>query len=185
MNATLSTTAWVLHDLGLATSVGGSLFGKVGLHPAVRAIESLDERGRITSNAWKDFTPFNLLSHAAVALTWLAGRSLLTGREVDRTTRNLVLAKDILLGAYLATGVSSIATGYALSRSRDREPPPVESGDQPAFGTPQRSRGLQRASDWLGSANLAVGAGLIGITAMLSMRSGRSGKWTLVSRLLV
>src|SRR6185503_21013121 len=34
MNATLSTTAWVLHDLGLATSVGGAVFGKAGLRPS-------------------------------------------------------------------------------------------------------------------------------------------------------
>lgn len=163
--------------------VCGSLFGKVGLHPAVRALESNQERSLVTRDAWKDFTPINLFSHAAVALTWLAGRSLLTGREVDRTTRTLVRVKDVLLGGYLASGVGSIATGFALAKSREAESS-IESAAESAFGSNSRSRKLQRASDWLGSTNLVVGAALIGITAALSMRSAKSHKWAVLSKFL-
>jgi hypothetical protein len=184
MNATLSTTAWVLHDLGLATSVGGTVFGKTGLHPAIRSIDSKLERGLVTSEAWKGFSPINLLSHIAVVLTWLTGRSALTGRIVDRDTRRLVRVKDRLIAAYLGTGLASTATGYALSRSRDGSPPSIEAGGTPADTTPPEARGLQRASDILGYANLCAGAALIGITAVLAMKSGRSAKWSFVSRFL-
>ncbi len=52
----LSSAAWVMHDLGLATNFGGALFGKVGLHPAVRQITSERERGEVVAEAWKGFS---------------------------------------------------------------------------------------------------------------------------------
>ena len=38
--ATLSTTAWVLHETGLAAGFGGNLFGQIALNPAVAEIQS-------------------------------------------------------------------------------------------------------------------------------------------------
>ncbi|MBV9945606.1 MAG: hypothetical protein JOZ69_02035, partial [Myxococcales bacterium] len=95
--ATLSTTAWVLHDLGLATGFGGSLFGKMALHPAAGAASSKEERGRIVNAAWRTYAPVNLLGHVAFALTWAIGRKMLSGRSLGRTARALVLAKDALV----------------------------------------------------------------------------------------
>jgi hypothetical protein len=37
---TLSTAAWVAHNLGLAACFGGLLFGKAALNPSLSAIES-------------------------------------------------------------------------------------------------------------------------------------------------
>ena len=36
--AKLSSAAWMVHDLGLATSLGGTLFGRVALQPALHQI---------------------------------------------------------------------------------------------------------------------------------------------------
>jgi hypothetical protein len=184
MNSALSTTAWVVHDLGLATSVGGAIFGKAGLHPAVRNIRSKDERGLVTSEAWKDFTPINLLSHVAVVLTWMTGRTALNGRFIDRDTRTLVRVKDALIGTYFIAGLTSAGAGYALSRSRDGQAPAVEAGGEPAEETPERARNLQRVSDVSGYVNLVAGAAVIGITAVLAMKAGRSTKWSFLSRML-
>jgi hypothetical protein len=184
MNATLSTSGWVLHDLGLATSVGGAIFGKTGLHPAVRKISSKEERGLVTNEAWRDFSPINLFSHVAVVLTWLTGRAGLSGRSIDRGTRRLVYVKDALVGTYLASGLTSTAAGYALSRASQGAPPQIESGSEPSSEAPERARVLQRTSDIAGFVNLAAGAAIIGVTAVLATKSGRSFKWSFVSRFL-
>ena len=184
MTPALSTTAWMLHDLGLATGFGGSLYGRYALHPAVRKIHDEQEKGEVVSKAWRIFSPVNLLSHLTFALTWLAGRSMITGRSIDRQTRRLVLAKDALVTASVATGVGSIVTGYALSRSRENRPPPIESGGTPSIETPERSRRLMQGTRLLGGANLIAIAGVIGITAVLAMKAGKSHRWPLVARLL-
>jgi hypothetical protein len=188
MNATLSTTAWVLHDLGLATSVGGAVFGKAGLRRAARSIDEQTGRGEIVNDAWLSFTPINLLSHLSVGATWLIGRSFLSGREVKKSTRKLVLAKDALTGVYLVSGLASTASGYGAARLRKSDRESLSSIGEDGEVTEQkraaRSRKLQRVSTALGTANLVAGAALLGITAVLAMQAGRSPKWSFVSHFL-
>jgi hypothetical protein len=188
MNATLSTTAWVLHDLGLATSVGGTLFGKAGLRRARHTNGSLDGGGEIINEAWKQFTPINLLSHLSVGVTWLIGRSFLSGREVHKSARNLVLAKDALTGVYLVSGLASTAAGYGASQLRKEDESSISSAMESVGvdteNKPELSRNLQRASTVLGTVNLVAGAALLGITAILAMQAGRSARWSFVSRFL-
>ena len=187
MNATLSTTAWVLHDLGLATSVGGAVFGKAGLRRAMDSEHAQNGHGELVSEAWKRFTPINLLSHLSVGVTWLIGRSVLSGREVRRSARKLVLAKDALTGVYLLSGLASTAAGYGASELGKGKKSSVSSAMQKVgMGEDKAvlSRKLQRVSTVAGTANLAAGAALLGITAILAMQAGKSAKWSLVSRFL-
>ena len=188
MNATLSTTAWVLHDLGLATSVGGTVFGKAGLHRATHAEDSPNGSSEIISEAWKRFTPINLLSHLSVGVTWLIGRSFLSGREVRKSARTLVLVKDALTGVYLVSGLGATAAGYAASELRKGHDSSASSVIEDAAidvkDKSQQSRNLERASTMLGTANLVAGAALLGITAVLAMQAGRSTKWSFVSHFL-
>jgi hypothetical protein len=187
MNATLSTTAWVLHDLGLATSVGGTVFGKAGLRRAMHSEGSQDGRSEIINLAWKRFTPINLLSHLSVGVTWLIGRSFLSGREVRRSARKLVIAKDALTGVYLVSGLASTAAGYAAFQLKGKDSSVSSVAEVADIGEEDKSRlspKLQRASTWLGTTNLVAGAALLGITAVLAMQAGRSTKWSFVSRFL-
>src|SRR5688500_6498327 len=66
MNATMTGTALTLHDLGLAAGLGGSLFGQLALHPAVRRIDSRKERGEILNQAWRNYSPANAFGIVAV-----------------------------------------------------------------------------------------------------------------------
>jgi hypothetical protein len=187
MNATLSTTAWVLHDLGLATSVGGAVFGKAGLRPAAGASDMQNGRGEMITEAWKRFTPINLLSHLSVGATWLIGRSMLSGNEVRRSARNLVLAKDALTGVYLFSGLASTAAGYGASQLRKSSSGSGSIIEDVGVGEGNKdelSQKLQRTSSVLGTVNLVAGAALLGITAVLAMQAGRSPRWSLVSRFL-
>lgn len=190
MNATLSTTAWVLHDLGLATSVGGAVFGKAGLRRAANLAPMQNGRAEIIDEAWKRFTPINLISHLSVGATWLIGRSMLSGREVKRSARKLVLAKDALTGVYLVSGLGSTLAGYGASQLRKRNESSgagssvIQDMSMDEGNHGEISQRLQRASTVLGTANLVAGAALLGITAVLAMQAGRSPRWSLVSRLL-
>src|SRR4051812_37349564 len=95
----VTTTAWVLHDLGLANLVGGNLFGKLALEPAANQISDERRRDEVLESAWNRYKFINFASIAAVAGTWFAGRSLRSGMEVGRHGRMTVLAKDVLVGA--------------------------------------------------------------------------------------
>ena len=188
MNATLSTTAWVLHDLGLATSVGGAVFGKAGLRRGLHETSQQNGRGEVLQQAWKRFTPINLLSHISVAVTWLIGRSVLSGREISRSTHRLVLAKDALTGVYFVSGLGAIGAGYGASELRKgRESSASSVAEEVGItdgNTADLSRKLQRVSAVLGTTNLVAGAALLGLTAVLAMQAGRSTRWSLLSRLL-
>jgi hypothetical protein len=180
MNAMLTGSALTLHNLGLAAGFGGSLFGQVALHPAVRAIDDTKERGVILNKAWTIFSPVNLFALGSVGLTWVVGRSAISGGEIDDETRGLVLAKDALVGVYTLAGLGSLIVGKVWGV---REPP-VESGGVPAPETPERDVRTQKAMNWLGRTNIVAAAGIIALTAILNIKAGRSQKWSLLSAIL-
>ncbi len=180
----LSSAALVLHNLGLATGFGGTLFGKIALNPAVKVIDRKEERGQVANAAWNGFNIVNAVSVGTAALTWLIGRAKLSGREIDNETRGLVIAKDVLLGATVALGAANIFSGASLAAQAPEGAVPAETGDTPAEETPPRAAALMKAVDIMGIVNLAAMAGVIGITALLNMRAGASSKWSVVARFL-
>jgi len=180
MNAILTGTALSLHNLGLAAGFGGSLYGQAALHPAVTAIEDTKERGAILHQAWRNYSPANAFGLAIVSLTWLAGRSAISGGEIDDETRGLVIAKDILVGIYTATGIGSIVVGLQASKNN----PPVEVGHEAAAGASEAEAKALKTVGLLGKANIIAAAGIICVTAILNVKAGRSSKWALLSKLL-
>jgi len=184
MMATLSTSAWVLHDLGLAAGFGGPLFGKLALHRAVRGIESEEERGKVLNDAWKQYNVVTATALGAAGLTWLAGRALISGRSIDKETRALVLAKDVLLGTAVVSGFACIFAGDQMSKQSPGGYVPMAGGHEPSARTPRKAAVLQRFLGVIGPLNMACTAGVIGVTAVLAMKSGRSSKWSFLSRLL-
>lgn len=184
MTPALSSTGLVLHELGLATGFGGSLFGKIALNPAVRAISSREERGQVTNLAWNGFNIVNAIAVGTSALTWFIGRSRLTGREIDDTTRKLTLVKDVLLGSTLALGVANIVGGGMLAKQAPDGAVPSETGLTPTDNTPEKAARMMRFLNINGILNIACMAGVIGVTALLNMRAGASSKWSALSRFL-
>jgi hypothetical protein len=181
--ATLSTTAWVLHDLGLAAGFGGNLFGQLALHPAMKAIESKSQRRKVTHLAWDRYKFINAASLAAMAGAWLFGRTGLSGWEVSARARTLTLLKDGLVAGAFVTGTGAFITGTMLDAELKRDQK-VESGHRPARSNPQRTAQLQRAVRVLGTVNIILQASVLAVTAMLAMQSGKSNRWALVARLL-
>lgn len=185
----LSSAAWILHDLGLAASIGGSLFGKTALHPSLQHVHSAAERDRVADAAWRRFNWINLAAHAAVAVSWLTGRQMLSGREVSPTARSLTRTKDALVAASVATGVTSAVLGRALGKrvAQRRGPAQVsETGPGPEVGSEARTRtqALERAVDTVGTLNLIANVGTAAATSALAMEAAESLRFSRVSRQL-
>jgi hypothetical protein len=180
---TLSTVAWVAHNLGLGACFGGLLFGKVALNPSLSAIESEAERGKILNTTWNRYNAINVASFATAAATWFPGRLGLSGKEIDQQTRNLVLAKDILFGVGALSGLASVIQGRALTDQAPYGAVPIESGTTPASETPEKAASLLRAVNQLGNLNILVTGAILGITTVLSMKATKSARFSAVSRL--
>jgi hypothetical protein len=180
---TLSTAAWVAHNLGLAACFGGLLFGKVALNPSLSAIESEAERGKVLNTTWNRYNAINVASFATAAATWFPGRLGLSGKEIDQQTRNLVLAKDILFGVGALSGLASVIQGRALTDQAPDGAVPIESGTTPASETPEKAASLLRSVNQLGNLNILVTGAILGITTVLSMKATESARFSVVSRL--
>jgi hypothetical protein len=172
----LSTAGWIVHDVGLATNIGGSLFGYLALEPGLKQVASDDDRDRASEKAWSRFSWLKLAGHAAFAVPWFIGRGMLTGKEVTARARQLTLAKDLLVGASLVTGVASFVIGRMLSKK-------VKQGQGPEQEVPE-SRGLERAVSIVGAINTLATAGVLGVTAALAMEGSKSPQFAVKSRRL-
>ncbi len=176
--AKLSSAAWIAHDVGLATAIGGTLFGREALHPALReGIDDQEDRDRVADAAWRKFSWVNLAGHVAMASTWFAGRAMLSGREVDRLSRPMTVAKDALIVASLATGVASVVLGRMLGAK-------VRNDERTSMQHREKVETLRRAVGAVGLVNLAANVGIMGLTAALAMQASKSNKFSVVSRFL-
>ena len=180
----LSTVAWIAHNLGLAASFGGLLFGKTALNARLDVLDSEPDRGKLLNAAWNRYNVVNALSLGTAALTWFVGRAGISGRSIDDDARGLVLTKDVLFVASALTGLASIIQGRALTRQAPDGAVPIESGTTPAPETPEKAAGLLRSVNVLGNVNLVLIAAIDAITTILAMKSGKSTRWSAVSRFL-
>lgn len=180
----LSTAAWVTHELGLAASFGGVLFGKVALNPNLDAIESKPDRGKLLNKAWNRYNAVNIVSTGAAIATWLVGRGGIKGREIDEDARNLVLAKDALLATAAVTGLASVINGLRLTRQAPEGATPIDSGVTPAPEMSEEAARLLRVVNVLGDVNIGVLGGIIALSTILSMKGNESLTWSVASRLL-
>jgi hypothetical protein len=188
MTSTLSTAAWAAHDVGLAAAIGGTLYGRAALEPALHEIADPAERDRVATTAWQRFSWLNLAAHGVFAATWFIGRSMLSGREVSRPARGLTRLKDGLVVAGLVTGIGTAVLGRMLGTCARRGAGPAQIREaREAGGTArggERTVALQRAVGGLGIANLIANIATLGITAALAMEGSRSPRFAARSRFL-
>lgn len=182
--ATLSTTAWVLHELGLAAGFGGNLFGQIALNPAVNQIQSKRERGKVTHIAWDRYKSVNQASLLLMAGTWLAGRMLLDGRQVGNTSRALTLTKDALVAGALVGGVGAMVFGRMLDREVTESNEPIHTGSRPAAETRKRVADLQRVTNGFGRLNIVMNAAVLAVSTVVAMKSPKASRWKLLSQVL-
>src|ERR687894_441955 len=82
-------------EIGMAGLLGGTLFGRLAMHPAVTEISDPRERGRVVNAAWRRYGVINSLSLAAVVTGWVGARAdEAHNRNLSPRERTLAHVKD-------------------------------------------------------------------------------------------
>jgi hypothetical protein len=166
---TLAQTTRAAHDWGLASFLGGTMYGKFAMNPAVRAIDSKADRGKVTNSAWNGYNVINGVSLAAVGLGWGAAR--LTEARPDRLSgreRSMARAKDGFVASTLLTGIASGIQGARLAKQAPDGAVPMDSGTTPAQETPKTAATIQRTLGVLGNLSILSGVGVVVTNALLA-----------------
>src|SRR5215212_6764613 len=106
-NDPLSAVGRGLHDIGLAAILGGNLFGRIAMHPAVEDVSDPAERGRVVNRAWRRYGVVNGLGLTAIVANWIGARATETApRKLTGRERKLATAKDVTVGVVAVTGTA-------------------------------------------------------------------------------
>jgi hypothetical protein len=170
----VSATGRAAHDIGAAALLGGNLFGRLAMHPALREAGSNEDRGRIVNAAWRRYGTVNSLALAAVVSGWVGARSYEAKNELlsDRE-RSLARARDVAVGAVAVTGIAAAVTGVRFGHAAPGGAVPLASGSKPAPETPHGAAQTKRALNALGALNIAAEATLVAVNAALSQQNFR------------
>src|SRR5579884_322437 len=74
------TSAQIAQNLALAALVGGNLYGRLAMHPALREVSDKQERGKVLNRAWRRYGNVNSGALAVVVGGWLLARRDGSGR---------------------------------------------------------------------------------------------------------
>jgi hypothetical protein len=171
---TISSLGRAAHDAGIAALLGGNLYGRLALHPALSDVSDPAERGRVVNRAWRRYGWVNSAGLAAIVAGWAGARlneakpSSLSARE-----RRLAIAKDASVAAVAATGIATALTGIRFSKSAPGGAVPLKDGDHPAPETPEHAARLKRRLNVLSSASAISELTLITVNAALGQANFR------------
>jgi hypothetical protein len=150
----MTIVARAAQDLGIALLLGGNLFGRHAMHPALEWVSSPEERGKVANEAWRRYGVFNSLGLAGVVGGWAAERSGPVG------------PRDAAVAAVAVTGVASAIEGVRFGRSAPGGAVPLQSGSEPSSQTPPGAARSKRLLNALGSASAVAEAALVALNAV-------------------
>jgi len=157
------------HDIGLAAWLGGSMYGKFALNPAVSVIDDKTDRGKVTNAAWNAYNAVNTAALGAAAAGWAAARATETRPDrLSDTEQKLSLAKDALMSAAVITGIATGVQGGRLAKQAPDGAVPMETGTKPAPETPPQAAKLQRSIEGLSNLNILSGLALVAVNAIIA-----------------
>jgi hypothetical protein len=159
------------HDVGLAGMLGGQLFGRMAMHPAVTKISDPAERGAVVNAAWKRYGIVNGLGLLAVTTGWAGARAAeAADRNLSPRERRLARAKDVLAAATFVSGTANAVQGIRFARQGAT---PLLDGDTPAPTAPERAARIKRTLNTLGLVSIASELGLVAVNAALNQEGFR------------
>src|SRR3954447_12172760 len=152
------------HDLGLAGLLGGTLFGRLALHPAVTAISDPRERGEVVNAAWRRYGVVNAIGLGALVTGWAGARvAEARDRELTPRERSLARAKDGLVALTALTGIASAVEGMRFARQAPDGAVPLRDGDHTTADASAEAQTLKRRLNALGVATMMSEAGLVAV----------------------
>lgn len=170
----LSQVGRAAHDLGLAGLLGGNLFGRFALHPSVTTMHNQSERGKVVNAAWRRYGAINAFSLVAVSTGWVGARlNEAADRRLSPEERRLARAKDVLVGAVVATGLASAVQGIRFASKAPDGAVPLRDGDHAAAEATDEARHAKRRVNALGTASLVAEVALVSVNAALNQQSFR------------
>lgn len=170
----ISSAGRTAHDIGLGALIGGNLFARVGMHPAVAKIGDPRERGEVVNAAWRRYGTVNSVALAAVVAGWAGARfdeaapPMLSDRE-----RGLALAKDAAVAAVAVSGIAAAIGGVRFNSMESDGSVPLSDGDTTAPGATTEERRTKRALKVIGSLHLASAISLAAVNASLGQANFR------------
>ncbi|MGZ4275260.1 MAG: hypothetical protein ACXVFK_01185 [Solirubrobacteraceae bacterium] len=154
--------------------LGGTLFGRLALHPAVSEISDPRERGKVINAAWRRYGTVNGAGMAAVLAGWAGARAAeASDRNLTAAERRLARVKDGLVGVLVLTGAASGIEGMRFARSAPGGAVPMRDGDHAAGGASVRAAALKKRLNVLGGVTLAAEAALVVVNAALAQQGFR------------
>jgi len=170
----ISSLGRAAHDVSLAALIGGNLFGRVAMHPALSLVSDPRERGRVVNSAWQRYGFVNSFALTALLAGWVPARFGEARAELlSEQERMLAVGKDIAMGAVAVTGVAAAVQGIRFARMESGGAIPLEDGSTPAPEAPESEAAAKRRLNVLGSAQLASTLALATVNAALSQASFR------------
>jgi len=170
----LSSAGRAAHDVGAAALLGGNLFGRLAMHPALREVSEPRERGSVTNRAWRRYGLVNGLSLGAILVGWGAARadearpSQLSGRE-----RTLARAKDAAVATVALTGIASAIEGMRFNAAEPNGAVPLTDGNTAAPAASRKEARMKRMLRVVGAANLVAEVALVAINSSLAQANFR------------
>jgi hypothetical protein len=140
----------VAQDVGVALLLGGNVFGRRALHPAVEWISSPAERGKVVTEAWRRYGLFNSLGLAGVVGGW----------AIERRSSPDPL-RDVAVAAVAVTGIASAIEGVRFARSAPAGAVPLQSGSEPSADASEPAARSKRVLNALGQASAIAELALI------------------------
>ena len=166
---TVSSLGRALSDLGAASLLGGQLFGRMALHPAVSAISQPSERGEVVNAAWRRYGAVNAAGLAAVTAGWVGARAgEVRNRNLDKRERALARTKDALVATLVVSGVATAIEGMRFAREEPDGAVPLEDGDHTAPSASPSARKRKQRLNVLGLTTIAAEVGIVSVNAALT-----------------
>ena len=179
--AKLTSAALAAHELGLAATFGGIVFGQSGLGKAVKVLPNENDRSKVLEESWRTFAIPKAIGVITAGATWLIGRSLFSGKFMSKDMRRLIIAKDVALGVTVLSGLGAQIVGRQLSKG---QPFPIKAEGQPSPQTPEKAASLERAVSVLGFVQLVAAGTALVLTSALNIRGHKNPSWNAVARFL-
>jgi hypothetical protein len=173
-NDAVSAAGRAAHEIGLAAILGGNLFGRIAMHPALRRVGEPRERGAVVTQAWRRYGVVNGLALGGLVAGWATARA---GEASDRyltpQERSLARAKDVAVGALALTGTAAALEGMRFKGLEPGGGVPLADGNEAAPEATQAEFRAKRRLNALGAANLAAALGLAAINTAIAQASYR------------
>lgn len=170
----ISSAGRAAHDVGLATLLGGHMFGRLAMHPALVQISNESERGAVVNAAWRRYGTMNSLGLAALVGGWAGARfgeaqpQFLSDRE-----RSLATAKDAAVGVVALSGIAAAVEGIRFSKDAPGGAVPLTDGSTPSADTPPGAARRKRVLNALTATSIGAQLALTAINASLAQMNFR------------